>query len=228
MVVSGLREARPAAGPRRRRDRWTCHKRQPFAPVRPRPRASRCVPGMASEASNLLYSTSRGSKSQVPILIASSTDLGTTASLPFSDVRQAPVECVQYPTLRKMSSSRTLPAAAIFTGLVDLTFGRRRSAEAEVELKAVQPRDMRVDVFAFQAVGKALVVLPELVGVGGVVVGDHDRVVADADVALQARQERLGEMTGIPRGVGFAEQTAEFGAAPPGRSGPSSSGRNGC
>ena len=101
------------------------------------------------------------------------------------------------------------PKAAIFSALL-IGLLRRRSAEAEVELKAVQPRDMRVDVLAFQAVGKALVVLPELPGIGGVVVGDHDRVVADSQVALQARQERLGQVAGIPAGVRFAQATAQL------------------
>jgi len=45
------------------------------------------VPGMASEAANLSNSTSRGSKSQIPILIASSTDLGTAALLPSGNRR---------------------------------------------------------------------------------------------------------------------------------------------
>ena len=45
---------------------------------------------------------------------------------------------------------------------------------------------MRVDVFGLQVVGQALVVLPELVGIGSVVVRDHDGIVVDAD-------DRLGE-----------------------------------
>jgi hypothetical protein len=44
------------------------------------------VPGMASEAAKLSKLTSGGSKSHIPILIASSTDLGTIALLPFGDL----------------------------------------------------------------------------------------------------------------------------------------------
>lgn len=53
--------------------------------------------------------------------------------------------------------------------------------------------------------------------VGGIVVRDHDGVVVDSDVALQAGEQRLGEMVGVPNGVGFAEQMAG-GVARPGRS----------
>jgi hypothetical protein len=44
------------------------------------------VPGMASAAANFVYSTSGGSKSQIPILIASSTDFGTIKLLLRSDM----------------------------------------------------------------------------------------------------------------------------------------------
>jgi len=64
-----------------------------------------------------------------------------------------------------------------------------RSAEAEVELEAIQPGDVRINVLAFQAVRKTLVMLPEQRHVGGVVVRDDDGIVVDANVALQARQQ---------------------------------------
>jgi len=60
-------------------------------------------------------------------------------------------------------------------------------------------------VFAFQAFGKTFVVLPKLVGVGGIVVRHHDGIVADANVAFQARQQRLGEMIGVPSRIRLAK-----------------------
>ena len=42
---------------------------------------------------------------------------------------------------------------------------------------------------ALQAVGKTLVCCSESLDVGGIVVGDHDRIVADPHIAFQARRE---------------------------------------
>ena len=47
--------------------------------------------------------------------------------------------------------------------------------------------------------------LAEAVSVGGVVEGDDDGVVIDAQVAIQAGQESVGEMPGLPGVVGLAE-----------------------
>ncbi len=56
---------------------------------------------------------------------------------------------------------------------------------------------------ALETIGKILIVLLESIDIGGIVVGDNDRILSDPDIALQAGQERLGEMLGIPFAIRF-------------------------
>lgn len=67
---------------------------------------------------------------------------------------------------------------------------------------------MGINAFGAKDVGETLVVLAETVGVGGVVEGDEDGVVGDADVAVECGEEMVGEMLGVPGEEGIAEALA--------------------
>ncbi len=85
-------------------------------------------------------------------------------------------------------------------------------AKAEVELEVVEPRDAGGDVFAFEDVGQVFVMFFELVGVGCIVEGEEDGVIADADIAVDAAEDGGSEVGSIPGGEGRAEALAEWGA----------------
>ena len=66
-------------------------------------------------------------------------------------------------------------------------------AKAEVELEVIEPGDAGIDVFAFEDLGQVLVMGFEQVRMGGIVEGDEDRVVANADIAVDAAEDGGGE-----------------------------------
>jgi hypothetical protein len=77
------------------------------------------------------------------------------------------------------------------------TFSWRVLPEAEVEAESVEPRDSGVDVFGGQSGGQVLIVVAEQFSLGGVVVGEHDRVVSDPDVAIES-SENVGRRYAEP------------------------------
>ena len=62
---------------------------------------------------------------------------------------------------------------------------------------------------SLEAVGKTLVVLSEFPDVRGIVVGPHDCFPLHR-IALQTRQERLGQVAGVPLRLGFPKPAAQL------------------
>lgn len=70
-----------------------------------------------------------------------------------------------------------------FSGLVNLTL-KACLFEFEVEFKVIEPRDRRLYCFLREFVRHILIVSFHEIGIGGVVVGYHDRIMLHTDVAL--------------------------------------------
>ncbi len=83
-------------------------------------------------------------------------------------------------------------------------------ATAEVELEVVEPGDAGVDVFAFEDLGQVFVMGFEQVRMGGIVEGNDDGVIANADIAVDAAEDGGGEVGGVPDGAGIAEALVEL------------------
>jgi len=102
-------------------------------------------------------------------------------------------------------AAQSPPIRSDLAGPVYLRVG---SSESEVELEVVEPWDVRVDALGAEFFGEAFVV--GLQGGGGVVEGYEDGVIGDADVAIEAHEEALGEAVGLPAAIGLAEALAQL------------------
>jgi len=107
------------------------------------------------------------------------------------------------------------PFAAIYSQVLIRRLGcqqrfRGISAETEVELEVVEPGDVGVDALAAEFRGQVLVVFPKALGVWGVVEGDDDGVVVDADVSVDAVEDAARQVFGVPRGIGRTETAAQL------------------
>lgn len=86
----------------------------------------------------------------------------------------------------------------------------RSSPETEIEFEVVEPGDSGIDPFGLKAVGEALEVGAEALGLGRVVVGDDDGVAMNADVSVPRREALFGEVGGIPLAERLAQSLAEL------------------
>ena len=82
--------------------------------------------------------------------------------------------------------------------------------EAEIQEEIVEPWDARIDALPAQLGGKILIVVAQQVGIGCVVIGDQNGVLADADVAFQALEEAAGKVFGVPCVGGLAQAQAQL------------------
>ena len=69
--------------------------------------------------------------------------------------------------------------------------------EAEIEEEIVEPRDAGIDALLAELRGEIFIMVAQQVRIGGVVIGDQNGVLADADVAFQALEEVAGEVFGV-------------------------------
>ena len=72
------------------------------------------------------------------------------------------------------------------------------SLKPEIQFEVVQPRDARVNSIGFETAGEALVMAPELVRVGRIVVGHQDGILVYPNIALNAAKHRLSQMGRVP------------------------------
>lgn len=69
---------------------------------------------------------------------------------------------------------------------------------------------MGIDAVGLQFFRKIFVVLAQELGIGSVVVSDHDGVVFDSQIAFDASEEVVGEVKAIPLAEGFSEALAQL------------------
>jgi hypothetical protein len=67
-----------------------------------------------------------------------------------------------------------------------------RLTETEIEFEAVEPGQRRLDALLLEFVGQILVLLAQTISMWGVIVGDLDGIVLDADIAFQSAEKFSG------------------------------------
>jgi len=82
--------------------------------------------------------------------------------------------------------------------------------EAKVQFEVVEPGDLRIDFFALQFGRQVFIVLAQGRWVGRIIVGDDNRIVLHAHIAIQPAEEVLGQMGRLPMGKRRAEALAEL------------------
>src|SRR5208283_4719555 len=81
--------------------------------------------------------------------------------------------------------------------------------EPVVDLKAVEPRDPRVDLLGPQPGRQVLIMLPQFVCIRSVVVRDDDRIAVDPHVPLESPEVGRGHVVRIPVCCGWGKPLAK-------------------
>ena len=76
--------------------------------------------------------------------------------------------------------------------------GANRLSETEVEFESIEPGQNRLDAFLAEFAGQVFIMLAQVLLMWGVIIGDQDCVVLDADIALERAKDLSGQVSGIP------------------------------